>query len=183
VAKTESAGPINCLEHRATKVLHCAIITRAGGHQRRTDRRHRSITIRYFCLQVEKSIKTNQKNTSNIFAAWTHVGDAWEHTSLSTPKSWISRMKSVGDHSCAPSSSRPVVWQGDEGDSWQTSIHLFTVSSAMCRYVVHLPPTDMQRCIMRARAKDIYTWFRVDCFPTMVQPIFSKKTCKKIQNI
>jgi len=30
VTKTQSAGPISCLEHRATKVLHCAIVTRAA---------------------------------------------------------------------------------------------------------------------------------------------------------
>jgi len=30
VTKTQSAGPISCLEHRATRVLHCAI-TRAAG--------------------------------------------------------------------------------------------------------------------------------------------------------
>jgi len=32
VTKTQSAGPISCLEHRATTVglLHCAIITRAA---------------------------------------------------------------------------------------------------------------------------------------------------------
>jgi len=30
VTKTQSAGPISCLEHRATRVLHCAIVTRAA---------------------------------------------------------------------------------------------------------------------------------------------------------
>jgi len=29
VTKTQSAGPISCLEHRATRVLHCAKVTRA----------------------------------------------------------------------------------------------------------------------------------------------------------
>jgi len=29
VTKTQSAGPISCLEHRAARVLHCAIVTRA----------------------------------------------------------------------------------------------------------------------------------------------------------
>jgi len=28
--KTQSAGPISCLEHCATRVLHCAIVTRAA---------------------------------------------------------------------------------------------------------------------------------------------------------
>jgi len=27
VTKTQSAGPISCLEHRATRVLHCTIVT------------------------------------------------------------------------------------------------------------------------------------------------------------
>jgi len=30
VTKTQSVGPISCLEHRATRVLHCAIVTRAA---------------------------------------------------------------------------------------------------------------------------------------------------------
>jgi len=30
VTKTQFAGPISCLEHRATRVLHCAIVTRAA---------------------------------------------------------------------------------------------------------------------------------------------------------
>jgi len=30
VTKTQSAGPISCLEHRATRVLHCDIVTRAA---------------------------------------------------------------------------------------------------------------------------------------------------------
>jgi len=30
VTKTQSAGPKNCLEHRATRVLHCTIVTRAA---------------------------------------------------------------------------------------------------------------------------------------------------------
>jgi len=30
VTKTQSAGPISCLEHRATRVLHCAIVTTAA---------------------------------------------------------------------------------------------------------------------------------------------------------
>jgi len=30
VTTTQSAGPISCLEHRATRVLHCAIVTRAA---------------------------------------------------------------------------------------------------------------------------------------------------------
>jgi len=30
VTKTESAGPISCLEHRATRVLHSTIVTRAA---------------------------------------------------------------------------------------------------------------------------------------------------------
>jgi len=30
VTKTQSAGPISCLEHRATRVLHCAIVIRAA---------------------------------------------------------------------------------------------------------------------------------------------------------
>jgi len=30
VTKTQSAGPISCLEHRATRVLHYAIVTRAA---------------------------------------------------------------------------------------------------------------------------------------------------------
>jgi len=30
VTKTQSAGPISCLEHRATRVLHCAMATRAA---------------------------------------------------------------------------------------------------------------------------------------------------------
>jgi len=30
VTKTQSAGPISCLEHRATRVLHCTIVTRAA---------------------------------------------------------------------------------------------------------------------------------------------------------
>jgi len=30
VTKTQSAGPISSLEHRATRVLHCAIVTRAA---------------------------------------------------------------------------------------------------------------------------------------------------------
>jgi len=29
VTKTQSAGPISCLEHRATRVLHCAIVNGA----------------------------------------------------------------------------------------------------------------------------------------------------------
>jgi len=29
MTKTQFAGPISCLEHRATRVLHCAIVTRA----------------------------------------------------------------------------------------------------------------------------------------------------------
>jgi len=30
VTKTQSAGPMSCLEHRTTRVLHCAIVTRAA---------------------------------------------------------------------------------------------------------------------------------------------------------
>jgi len=30
VTKTQSAGPISCLEHRTTRVLHCTIVTRAA---------------------------------------------------------------------------------------------------------------------------------------------------------
>jgi len=30
VTKTQSAGPISCLEHRATRVLHCTIVTTAA---------------------------------------------------------------------------------------------------------------------------------------------------------
>jgi len=30
VTKTQSAAPISCLEHRATRVLHCAIVTTAA---------------------------------------------------------------------------------------------------------------------------------------------------------
>jgi len=30
VTKTQSAGPISCLEHRATRVLHRTIVTRAA---------------------------------------------------------------------------------------------------------------------------------------------------------
>jgi len=30
VTKTQSAGPISGLEHRATRVLHCTIVTRAA---------------------------------------------------------------------------------------------------------------------------------------------------------
>jgi len=30
VTKTQSAGPISCLEHRATRVLHSSIVTRAA---------------------------------------------------------------------------------------------------------------------------------------------------------
>jgi len=30
VTKTQSAGPISCLEHRATRLLHCAVVTRAA---------------------------------------------------------------------------------------------------------------------------------------------------------
>jgi len=30
VTKTQSAGPISCLEHRATRVLHCVIVPRAA---------------------------------------------------------------------------------------------------------------------------------------------------------
>jgi len=30
VTKNQSAGPISYLEHRATRVLHCAIVTRAA---------------------------------------------------------------------------------------------------------------------------------------------------------
>jgi len=30
VTKTQSAGPISCLEHRTTRVLHCSIVTRVA---------------------------------------------------------------------------------------------------------------------------------------------------------
>jgi len=30
VTKPQSAGPISCLEHRATRVLHCTIVTAAA---------------------------------------------------------------------------------------------------------------------------------------------------------
>jgi len=30
VTKTQSAGPISCLKHRATRVLHCTIVIRAA---------------------------------------------------------------------------------------------------------------------------------------------------------
>jgi len=30
VTKIQSAGPISCLQHRATRVLHCTIVTRAA---------------------------------------------------------------------------------------------------------------------------------------------------------
>jgi len=30
VTKTQSIGPISCLKHRATRVLHCTIVTTAG---------------------------------------------------------------------------------------------------------------------------------------------------------
>jgi len=30
VTKTQSAGPISCLEHSTTRVLHCCIVTRAA---------------------------------------------------------------------------------------------------------------------------------------------------------
>lgn len=53
-------------------------------------------------------------------------------------------MNRVGDHSCAPSSNRPLVTQPDFGFRRHTSTHLSTVSSAIWRYVVHLPP-QMQR--------------------------------------
>jgi len=59
---------------------------------------------------------------------------------MSRPKSCISLMNSVGVHSWAPSSNRPLVTQPDLAFKWHTSTHLLTVSSAILRYVVHLPP-------------------------------------------
>src|SRR6218665_167280 len=65
-----------------------------------------------------------------------------ELASTSMPKSWIRRIKRVGVHPWAPSSRRPFVTHGPLSFNRHASIHLSTVSSAISRYVVHLPPAD-----------------------------------------
>lgn len=65
-------------------------------------------------------------------------------TSLSSPKSWMRRMNMVGLQLWAPSSSRPRVVDFPALKP-HTSMHLSTVSSAISRYVVHLPPARRQQ--------------------------------------
>jgi len=91
-------------------------------------------------LQQWSITEQYKKSTSVVKYEMYSTAMTSQRTGVSTPKSWISLINSVGDQSWAPSSSSPVVWHGDVGESWQTSMHLLTVSSAMCRYVVHFPP-------------------------------------------
>jgi len=55
MTKTQSAGPISCLEHRATRVLHCAIVTRAA--------------VLMFAL-LPQSIISNQMRPRRLKGAW-----------------------------------------------------------------------------------------------------------------
>jgi len=55
VTKTQSAGPISCLEHRATRVLHCAIVTRAD--------------VLMFPLLLQTTI-SNQMRPRRLRGAW-----------------------------------------------------------------------------------------------------------------
>jgi len=55
VTKTQSAGPISCLEHRATRVLHCTIVTRA--------------TVLMFPLLLQ-TIISNQMRPRRLRGAW-----------------------------------------------------------------------------------------------------------------
>jgi len=55
VTKTQSAGPISYLEHRATRVLHCAIVTRAA--------------VLMFPLLLQRII-SNQMRPRRLRVAW-----------------------------------------------------------------------------------------------------------------
>jgi len=55
VTKTQSAGPISCLEHHTTRVLHCAIVTRAA--------------VSMFPLLLQ-SIVRNQMRPQRLRGAW-----------------------------------------------------------------------------------------------------------------
>jgi len=57
VTKTQSAGPISCLEHSTTSVLHCTIVTRAA----------------VLMFPLYSSVSTNQMKTRKLIAvigAW-----------------------------------------------------------------------------------------------------------------
>jgi len=55
VTKTQSAGPISCLEHSTTRVLHCTIVTRAA--------------MLMFPL-LQQSIISNQMRPRRLRGAW-----------------------------------------------------------------------------------------------------------------
>jgi len=55
VTKTQSVGPISCLEHRATRALHCAIVTKAA--------------VLMFPLLLQ-SVISNQMRPRRLRGAW-----------------------------------------------------------------------------------------------------------------
>jgi len=128
VTKTQSAGPISCLEHRATRVLHCAIVTRAAvlmfslllwsiiSNQMRP----RRLRVAWFSRLLRHPAR---RRSGSILSPGTHTGLLYDNSFLAVDQIEVWAVR------------RPLIWSNGGDVCSRTHIHC-SAACQVCRVLL-----------------------------------------------